>query len=227
MARTLLAGLVAATAAATCGAQATLDPALPEAPIVHRRVLLVFPGFQTVPDPDIPVAKLWPKQKFEMSLLKTMDPSFLIETVAFAGFSQGANYGPAYGPGAAAFGQRVGYNAANLASTNFLTTGLLPVIFREDPRYFRKSRGSIGSRVWWALRSEAVAYSDKGKPTPNISNLLGFGMATALANTYSPPSSSTVGNTFQRFGVKLGIEFVLNLTREFGAASKPDPGQRP
>ena len=57
--------------------------------------------------------------------------------------------------------------------------------------------------------------------------MLGFGMSTALANAYSPESSLTLGNTSQRLGVKFGIEFVLNLTREFGAVTKPDRGQRP
>ncbi|MHB1700678.1 MAG: hypothetical protein ACYCSN_11215 [Acidobacteriaceae bacterium] len=223
----LCAVLLAGLSTLPCDAQAKLDPALPEAPIVHRRTLLIFPGFQTVPDPDIPVARLWPMQKLKLAYLKTVDPSFLVETLAFAGFSQGVGYGPNYGLGPSSFGERVGYSAGNLASTNFFTTGLLPVIFHEDPRYFRKGTGSVGSRVWWALRSEAVAYNDKGRETPNISNMLGFGMSTALANAYSPESSLTLGNTSQRLGVKFGIEFVLNLTREFGAVTKPDRGQRP
>lgn len=212
-------------AAPTIRAQSRIDPTLPEAPISHRRVLLLFPGYQTVQDPDLPVPRLWPRQKFEMSIKKTLDPSFLIETAAFAGFSQGAGYGPNYGSGWGAFGQRLGYNALNLASTNFFTTGLLPVLTREDPRYFRKARGSIGSRVWWAMRSQAVGYTDRGKPTVNLSNMLGFGMATALANAYSPSSSLTLGNTAERLGVKFGIQFVLNLTREFGGVTKPEGDQ--
>lgn len=206
-------------------AQSRIDPTLPEAPLSHRRVLLLFPGYQTVPDPDLPVPRLRPRQKFEMSIKKTLDPSFLIETAAFAGFSQGAGYGPNYGPGWSGYGERFGYNALNLASTNFFTTGLLPVLTHEDPRYFRKARGSIGSRVWWAMRSQAVGYTDSGKPTVNVSSMLGFGMATALANAYSPSSSLTLGNTAERLGVKFGIQFFLNLTREFGGVTKPESDQ--
>ncbi len=223
----LWAVLLASLATLPCAGQAKLDPTLPEAPIVHRRTLLIFPGYQTVPDPDIPVPRLRAYQKLKLAYLKTVDPSFLIESLAFASFGQYTGYGPNYGSGPTSFAQRFGYNAGNLAATNVFTTGILPVIFHQDPRYFRKGTGSVGSRVWWALRSEAVAYNDKGKESANISNMLGFGMATALANAYSPQSSLTLGNTSQRLGVKFGIEFVLNLTREFGAVTKPVPGQEP
>ena len=136
-----------------------------------------------------------------------------------------ANYGPEYGSGAAAFAQRFGYNEANLASTFLLTDAVLPTIFHQDPRYFRKGAGSFGSRVWWALRSEAVAFDNKGREAPNYSSMLGFGMSTALSNAYSPPSSITFGKTMERYGVKEGVSFALNLMREFGGVSRPEKHQ--
>lgn len=205
--------------------QAKIDPTLPEEPLPHRRVLLLFPGYETVQDPHIPVATLRAKQKFEMAYRKTIDPSFLVEGVMFAGYDQAANYGPQYGPGAAAFAQRFGYNEANLASTFLFTDAVLPTLFKQDPRYFRKGGGSVGSRIWWALRSEAVAYSDQGKEMPNYSSVLGFGMSTALSNAYSPPSSITFNKTMERFAVKEGVSFGLNLLREFGGLSKPEKHQ--
>lgn len=202
-------------------AQAKIDPSLPEAPLSHRRVLLLFPGFETVQDPFQPVPTLRTAQKFEMAYRKTIDPSFLIESAMFAGYDQLTSYGPNYGTGSAAFAQRFGYNAANLASTFLFTDGLLPTVFRQDPRYFRKGTGSLSSRVWWAFRSEFVAFSDTGNQEPNYSSVLGFGMATALSNAYSPPSSITFGKTMERFGVKEGVSFGLNILREFGGVSTP------
>ena len=205
--------------------QAKIDPTLPEEPLPHRRVLLLFPGYETVQDPHLPVATLRTKQKFEMAYRKMIDPSFLVEGVMFAGYDQAASYGPQFGPGAAAFAQRFGYNEANLASTFLFTDAVLPTLFKQDPRYFRKGEGSVGSRVWWALRSEAVAYSDQGKEMPNYSSVLGFGMSTALSNTYSPPTSITFNKTLERFAVKEGVSFGLNLLREFGGLSKPEKHQ--
>ena len=176
-------------------------------------------------DPDIPVATLRTRQKFEMAYRKTVDPSFLVESAMFAGFDQVANYGPQYGAGAGPYAQRFGYNAANLASTFLFTDALLPTILHQDPRYFRKGHGSFGSRVWWALRSEVVAYSDTGREMPNYSSMLGFGMSTALSNAYSPESSITFGKTMERYAVKEGVSFGLNLMREFGGISRPEDHQ--
>lgn len=212
--------------AGTAFAQAKIDPSLPEAPLPHRRVLLLFPGYETVQDPDIPVASLRTNQKFEMVYRKIFDPSFLIEASMFAGFGQAVNYGPQYGQGWGPFAQRYGYNAANLASTYLFTDGVLPTVFHQDPRYFRKGTGSVWSRVWWALRSEGVAFSDQGTEMPNYSNMIGFGMSTALSNAYAPPSSITLGKTMERYGVKEGVSFGLNLIREFGGLSKPEKHQQ-
>jgi hypothetical protein len=206
-------------------AQAHIDPSLPEAPLPHRRVLLLFPGYETIQDPYTPVATLRTRQKFEMAYRKTVDPSFLIESGMFAGFDQVANYGPDYGPGWGPFAERYGYNAANIASTFLFTDAVLPVAFRQDPRYFRKGGGTVRSRLWWALRSEAVAYGDQGAEMPNYANILGFGMSTALSNAYTPDSSITFGKTMERVGVKFGVSFALNLMREFGGKSVPENAQ--
>ena len=157
-----------------------------------------------------------------MAYRKTFDPSFLIESAMFAGFDQVANYGPQYGPGAGPFAERFGYNAANLASTFLFTDAVLPTVFKQDPRYFRKGSGSFASRLWWCFRSELVAYSDQGKQMPNVANMLGFGMSTALSNAYSPDSSITFPKTMERYGVKVGVSFGLNVMREFGGTNRAE-----
>lgn len=209
----------------TARAQAKIDDSLPEAPLPHRRVLVLIPGLETVEDPTISIPPLRPRQKFQVAYRKTVDPSFLVYNLFFAGFGVAAHYGPDYGNGWGPFAQRFGYNAANTASTFFFSDALLPVVFHQDPRYFRKGSGSNGSRVWWALRSEAVTYGDHGQQMPNYSELIGFGMATALNNAYSPSSSVTLGNNLERYGVKLGVRFGLNLVREFGAVSQLEKHQ--
>jgi hypothetical protein len=206
--------------------QARIEPNLPEAPLPHRRVLFLFPGYETVQDPNIPVATLRTRQKFEMVYRKTVDPSFPVEAVMFSGFDVAVNYGPNYGSGSGPFGERFLYNAANLSSTYFFTDGLLPTLFHQDPRFFRKGSGSVLSRTWWALRSEGVGYSDQGRAMPNYPIIIGFGLSTALSNAYSPASSNTLGSTMERYGVKFGVSFGLNLLREFGGLSRPEKHQR-
>lgn len=43
-----------------------------------------------------------------------------------------------------------------------------------------------------ALRAEVVAYSDKGKPMPNYSHLIGFAGSAAFANVYLPSQDVSV-----------------------------------
>lgn len=220
-------GLLFSALAPSCPlrAQAPIDASLPEQPLPHRRVLLLFPGYETIQDPNIPVAPLRPHQKFAMAYHKTFDVSMPIESLMFSGFDVVANYGPQYGSGAGPFAQRFGYNSANLVSTYFFTDALLPTVFHQDPRYFRKGSGSVASRIWWALRSEAVAYSDHGREMPNYSSMIGFGMSTALSNAYSPESSNNFASTMERFGVKEGVSFGLNVLREFGGVTAPEHHQ--
>lgn len=224
-ARALFLFCTALGCAASAFGQAKIDTSLPEAPLPHHRVLHIFPGYETVQDPNIPVAPLPPRQKFEIAYRKVLDPSFLVEAGILAGFDQGVNYGPKYGQGWGPFAQRYGYNAANLASTYLFTDALLPIVFHADPRFFRKGHGSFASRVWWDVRSEAVSYNDEGRQVPNYSSILGFGMSTALSNAYSPDSSITFGKTMERFGVKEGTSVALNLLREFGGLSRPEKHQ--
>jgi hypothetical protein len=105
------------------------------------------------------------------------------------------------------------------------TDGVLTTLFHQDPRYFRKGAGSTRSRIWWALRSEGIAFSDDGNEIPNYSSLIGFGMSTALSNAYSPSSSVTFASTMVRYGVKVDVSFGLNLLREFGGISRPEKHQ--
>jgi hypothetical protein len=208
-------------------AQAPIDPSLPPAPLPHSRVLFLFPGYETIQDPHIPVAPLLARQKFEMAYRKTVDPSFPVESLMFAGFDKAASYGPDYGTGKAAFAQLIGYNAANLGTTFLFTDGLLPTLLHQDPRYFRKGEGSTLSRMWWAIRSEAVAFDDRGREVPNYSCMIGFAMSTALSNAYYPSSGVTFSGTMERWGVKEGVSIGLNMMREFGGESKPEKHQHP
>lgn len=210
--------ILAVLLSASCFAQGNVDPSLPPAPVAFSRTLLLFPGVDTVKDPNAEVPPLTTRQKFWLFRRRTFDPSLPVEALMFGGASQGINYSPHYGTGADAFGKRVGSYAGSIASSSFFTDALLPSLFHQDPRYFRKGRGSIPSRIWYAVESEAITRSDAGNLTFNSSGLLGFGMSTALSNAWYPRSSITLSSTMQRYGIKLAISAALNVMREFGGS---------
>lgn len=196
-------------------AQVRIDPALPEMPLPHERALFLFPGYDTVPDYRTAVPPLRSKQKLALACRMTFDPSLLVRATFATGFDKAAGVGPNYGNGAGGGAELYGYNATNLASMFFFTDGLMPVVFRQDPRYFRSGKGSIKSRILWAARSELVAYSDRGRQVPNYSQLLGFGMASTLSIAYLPARNVSVGKTVESIEVKEGVQFGFNLVHEF------------
>jgi hypothetical protein len=171
-------------------------------------------------DPDTPVPSLRAKQKFEMAYRETLDPSLFIRAALVSGFDKGLEVGPDYGPGWSGFGQLYGYNAANIASSNFFAHALVPSIFHQDPRYFRKGSGTVKSRIWWAIRAQFVAYSDKGTQMPNYGSLIGLAMSTGLSAAYMPPQNVSFVNTMKGYAIKQGVQAGLNVSREFGGLNR-------
>ena len=206
---------------ARAAAQGRIDPTLGPAPIKHSRTLFIFPGVNTVKDPDAVVPPLTTKQKYGMFWRRTFDRSLPLEALFFAGISQGTNYSPRYGQGWGAFAERFGSYSGSIAATSFFADAFLPSLLHQDPRYFRKGRGSFGLRLLNSLASEFVTHNDSGSTAVNVSGLLGFGMSTALSNAWAPRRSVTFNNTMQRLAVKMAISSTLNLFREFGAYAVP------
>jgi hypothetical protein len=222
---------VALASAIPAYGQGRIDPTLPSAPLTYTRTLGLFPGVDTVKNPDAILPPLTTKQKYSIFWQRTFDRSLPIEASMLAGASQATSYNPNYGDGPGPFAERFGSYAGSIASGSFFTDAFLPSLLHQDPRYFRKGRGSIKSRFFYALKSEVVTLSDSGTPTFNTSGMLGFGMSTALSDAWYPRNSVTFDSTMQRFAIKLAFSAALNIIREFGGYREgmhPDgefPGQ--
>lgn len=221
MARLLVCVLTLGCGCSSYG-QGRIDPILPPGPLKTSRTALIFPGINTVKDPDAVVPPLTSAQKFSMFRRRTLDFSFPVEALMFATLSHSTGYSPRYGEGPRGFSERFASYTGSMASSNFFAGALLPSLLHQDPRYFRKGRGSAMSRILYAFKSEAVTRSDSGDLTFNTSNVLGLGMSTALTNAWYPGKVS-FGGTMQRFGIRLAITGALNLFREFGGEYKPQP----
>jgi hypothetical protein len=125
------------------------------------------------------------------------------------------NADPKYGSNAEAFGKRVGASALRQASTRVLTDGLLPIVFREDPRYYRQAYGSYESRTLHALRRVVITQSDSGHRTFNYSDILGRGIGSALTQTYYPQPSVRPGVVMSTWGFSILAVGGGNLFEEF------------
>jgi hypothetical protein len=122
---------------------------------------------------------------------------------------------PKFGTNGAAFGERLGAAALHQATTRILTDGLLPIAFREDPRYYRQAYGGYQSRTWHALRRVVITQSDSGNRTFNYSDILGRGMGAALTQTYYPSASVHTDIVMRTWGYSVLALGVGNIFEEF------------
>jgi hypothetical protein len=199
-------------------AQAVLDPSLPPGsqPIVKRRLLHFFPDFESV-EPESHVAPLSAQQKFRLFAGETFDPSVIVIAAGVAGIQQAGNLAPNYGQGSGPYAQRFGAATASFAVAGLYSQAVLPTLFRQDPRYFRKGSGGVGSRLWYAIARTVVTRQDSGRSNFNYSHVGGLAAFVATTNLYYPRVNRTATDNTERFGIALGVAALLNVVRELAS----------
>jgi hypothetical protein len=67
----------------------------------------------------------------------------------------------------------------------------------------------------WVLRSQVVAFSDRGAAMPNYGKLIGYAASTAFSNVYMPAQNVTLGNNLKGYGIKFGASVAIGTIHEF------------
>jgi hypothetical protein len=96
-----------------------------------------------------------------------------------------------------------------------MVEGIVPTVFHQDPRYFRKGTGSGWSRVGYAMGRLWVAPSDRGHMMFNTAEIFGNAATAGLGNLYYPSAERGLGKTGVRFATGLGTDMLGNIMREF------------
>jgi hypothetical protein len=187
---------------------------------LHRVVLFVArkPEIKTVQRPSLSVGTicaLTPRQKFHLFFRNTFEPITVVSAGFNAGLDQAEDTDPTYGQGAEGYGKRFGAELADRTSSDFFRTFLFPVIFHQDPRYYRMGHGTRGARLGNALTHVFVARTDSGKKTFNFSEWMGTAASVALGNTYHPGNERGLRPAGQRIAVSVGTDVGFDLLREF------------
>ncbi len=174
----------------------------------HQRVLGVFPSFNLSNIPD--AVAMTRKQKFELAFKSATDPITFVIAGVDAGVSQFENDYAGYGQGAQGYFKRWGASYADTFDGDILGNALFPSLLHQDPRYFRRGTGSVGSRLWYSILTTVRCKGDNGHWQPNVSNLLGNIAAGGIANLYYPSTDRGAGLTFER-------AFTVTAEGAFGA----------
>lgn len=179
----------------------------------QQRIGGVIPNFYSTYDWNAP--PMGAKQKFQLSLRSILDPVSFLSVAGVAGAEQYQNIFPAYGSGIEGYGKRYGAALANDVSSTLLSRAVYPSIFHQDPRYFYKGKGSIGSRVLYAISAAVIARGDDGRWKPNYSRVLGNFSAAAISNLYYPAGDRGASLVLFNGLAGTGANAASNLIREF------------
>jgi hypothetical protein len=141
---------------------------------------------------------LTPQQKFQIFARSTHDPSTFVSAGFDAALSQISGDSRPYGGGVEGYGKRYGAALADTESSVFFSRFLFPVIYRQDPRYFRLGHGTLFERARYAVTRVFITRKDDGRDTLNLSHFTGRFTSNALSNLYYPINKRGVLPTMRR-----------------------------
>jgi len=189
-------------------------PPSPPAPVTEdKRVFGVLPNYRTTEETGVYVP-ITAKQKLTIATKDTIDYPLFILGGALAGLAQISDEHPRFGQGVEGYAHRYVTSYADQAIGNYMTEGILPVLFHEDPRYFRLGRGPKKHRALYAATRIFITKTDTGKPTFNFSEVVGNGIAAAVGNAYYP-GETTLADNLSRLGQELATDAISQVLKEF------------
>ncbi len=181
---------------------------------LKQRILGVIPNFYVSYDQYF--APMTARQKLYLALRSNVDPVAFAGAAVVAGVEQADDTFPAYGGGAAGYATRFGQAYGDGFIANLVGNGLLAAAFRQDPRFFYKGTGSVGSRIWYSVYTSVMCKGDNGHWQVDYSGILGGVAAGGISDLYYPAQNRNgAAITFEGAGEGIGISILSNLAQEF------------
>ena len=179
-----------------------------------QRVLGFIPNYYVtyVPHP----VPLTPRLKFQLAWKSIINPYTFGITGGIAGIEQAENTFSGYGQGAQGYAKRYGAAYADLATGTFIGGAILPILLKQDPRYFYKGTGSKKSRLLYAIAMSVVSKGDNGRWQPAYAGIIGGLAAGGISNLYYPAQNRNgLGLTFENALIGIGGGAASNILQEF------------
>ncbi len=154
-------------------------------------------------------------QKYEFALHQALDPSAHVVNMFRTGMEQAANAQPHYGQGWGAYEKRFAAGELDQITGSILIYGFLPSILQEDPRYFRRGRGSAVARAWYAVSRTFVTQRDNGTAGFNTSETVGQLISCGISTSYYPARDRTLRSVSTNWAVSLSTNSIFNVFAEF------------
>jgi hypothetical protein len=189
------------------------EPAAPAPVIEDKRVFGVLPNYRTTEETAIYVP-ITSRQKLTIATKDTIDYPLFLLGAGLGGIAQLADEHPLFGQGLKGYAHRYWTSYADQAIGNYMTEGILPILFHEDPRYFRRGHGPKLGRTAYAATRIFVTRTDSGGTTFNFAEVVGNSIAAAAGNAYYPGETHLWDNV-SRLGQDLATDAISQILKEF------------
>jgi hypothetical protein len=186
----------------------------PSAPVVEdKRIMGVLPNYRTAELTTV-YTPITAGYKMKIALKDSFDYPLFFIGAGYATIYQAENNHPEFGQGVKGYFHRLGTSYADQVIGNMFTEGFFPILFHEDPRYFRMNSGKTSKRILYSLSRIVVTKTDKGNNSFNFAEVFGNGAASAIGLSYYPDSRS-FGSYMQNWGIQLFTDATSQLLKEF------------
>jgi len=191
------------------GTAAPTDSPEPEA----KRLLGIIPNFKTSPTLQN-YKPLTTREKFSLASQDAFDRGTVALAVLFAAQGQLGNGNRSFGQGTEGFAKYFAASYTDYFIGDYMTEGIFPTLLRQDPRYFRRGKGSGLSRLGYAAGQIFWTHTDSGGAQFNYSEVVGNSTAVAISMAYYA-DNRTPSDAVSKLGVQLGVDMASNILKEF------------
>ncbi|MBV9304412.1 MAG: hypothetical protein JOY53_20065 [Acidobacteriaceae bacterium] len=178
-----------------------------------KRIFGVLPNYRTA-EQRAEYEPISASRKMKIALKDSFDYPLMILAGAYAGLYQLEDSHPQFGQGLAGYARRLGTSYADQVNGNMLTEGIMPILLKEDPRYFRMAHGPKKRRTLYALSRIFVTHTDSGGTSFNYAEVIGNGMAAGIGLAYYTDNRN-VPDFMLNWGTQLGTDATSQVLKEF------------
>jgi hypothetical protein len=181
----------------------------------NERILWALPNFLSVEE-DSYTGPITAGQKFRLVTRSALDPAEFVWYGLLAGISQAQNSEAGYGQGADGYAKRYGSQFGDGVIESYMVEACFPVLFRQDPRYFRAGQAGFVHRTGHVLERLVVTRGDNGKSQFNISEIGGAAAAAAISTySYHPSDEKNFSNVASTWGTQVAYDGLEMMFKEF------------
>jgi len=180
-----------------------------------KRMFWLVPNFGAV-NANTQLPPMSTHEKFVLAARDSVvDYSSYTWAAILAGQAMALNSDPELGRGIKGYGRYYWRTFTDGVSGTFFTEAIVPVITREDPRYYTMGKGGFFHRTAYAISRTFVCKTDSGGTTFNWSEVAGNGLEAGLSNAYYPPEERGLRQTAENWGTQMESALLDHLFQEF------------